>query len=98
MKHLLKPVDAMKLGGTATIALRYGGYATGIVVECPWWPFAWPLVFERRASTIYICDPVSGFIVMWCVKSTLDQAIKDAAANWANRNGNLVDLTRIIFA
>lgn len=105
MKHLLKPVDAMKLKGRVTVGITVSedstvkaAYISGKAIQCDWWPFAWPLLFERRtAISVAVTDPVTGRLVMWCDGISDAEAIKDAACKWDRRKGGMVNLTKLIF-
>lgn len=106
MKHLLKPVDAMKLTGRVSVGIAVsedstdkGTFVSGKAIKCDWWPFAWPLLFERRtAISVAVTDPVTGRLVMWCDGISDAEAIKDAARKWDRRKGDMIDITRLIFA
>lgn len=104
---LLKPVEAMKLKGIVTINLASSvdstipndlHVATGTAHRPDWWPFAWPLVFERRtAISVCVHDPVTGRLVMWCDGISNRDAIKNAGERWAGRKGGMVDICKLIF-
>ena len=97
MKHILKPVDAMKLRGRVTVTIsvfldapeKEGGYTvTGTAIRPDWWPFAWPLVFEKTAPERYcIHDPVTGSIVTRAGGSSAKRAAENAGHLWRNRQG-----------
>ncbi len=105
MKHLLKPIDAMKLTGRVSVGIAVSedstnkaAFVSGKAVHCHWWPFAWPLLFERRtAISVAVTDPVTGRLVMWCDGFSDAEAIKDAARKWDRRKGDMVNITRLIF-
>lgn len=110
MKHLMKPVDAMKLRGRVTIEIaarknapaKEGGYTvTGTAVRPDWWPFAWPLIAERAAwpTRAYVLhDPVTGCWVSFCIGKNLDEAIEDGRMQWQRRKTkNAVRLAHYIF-
>lgn len=97
MKHILKPVDAMKLKGRVTIKIATfktapaidGEYnATGTAVRPDWWPFAWPLVVEKRAFSNYTFhDPVTGALLTRSGGGNLKEAVESAGRFWKNRCG-----------
>lgn len=96
-RHVMKPVDAMKLKGRVTIeiAIKPGvpttpdqQRVTGTAIRPEWWPFAWPLVFEKVDVGAYMVhEPVTGAFLMRCYGHNLARATEKAAFLWDSRKG-----------